>query len=115
MQSMVASMLTEKDLAIIISYSGSTKDSIHVAKTAKQAGAKVICISRFIKSPLTGYADITILCGANESPLQGGSTSAKMCLLYIIDLMYMEYYRRNYDISFENNQKTMSSVLEKLY
>ena len=40
MQSMAASMLTENDLAIIISYSGSTKDSIHVAKIAKQASAK---------------------------------------------------------------------------
>ncbi|NLJ87402.1 MAG: MurR/RpiR family transcriptional regulator [Epulopiscium sp.] len=115
MQSMAASMLTENDLAIIISYSGSTKDSIHVAKIAKQASAKVISISRFIKSPLTNYSDVTILCGANEGPLQGGSTSAKMSLLYILDLMYMEYYRRTYEVSLENNQKTTSSVLEKMY
>lgn len=115
MQSMAASMLTEKDLAIIISYSGSTKDTIHVAKLAKEAGAKVIALSRFVKSPLTGYSDVTILCGANEGPLQGGSTSAKMGLLYILDLMYVEFYRRTYDISRQNNQKTSSSVLEKLY
>ena len=115
MQSMIASMLTEKDLAIFISYSGSTKDTIHVAQLAKQSGAKIIAISRFIKSPLTSYSDVTILCGANEGPLQGGSTSAKMGLLYILDLMYAEYYRRNYEVSRDNNQKTASSVLEKLY
>ncbi|MEH7111653.1 hypothetical protein V7124_04625 [Neobacillus niacini] len=33
-------------------------------------------ITRFAKSPLTSYADITLLCGANEGPLQGGSLSA---------------------------------------
>lgn len=115
MQSMIASMLTEKDLAIFISYSGSTKDTIHVAQLAKQSGAKIIAISRFIKSPLTTYSDVTILCGANEGPLQGGSTSAKMGLLYILDLMYVEFYRRNYEVSRNNNQKTASSVLEKLY
>ena len=75
---------------------------------------KVISISRFIKSPLTD-SDVTILCGANEGPLQGGSTSDKMSLLYILDLMYMEYYRRTYEVSLENNQKTTSSVLEKMY
>jgi hypothetical protein len=35
--------------------------------------------------------------------------------LYILDLMYMEYYRRTYEVSLENNQKTTSSVLEKMY
>ncbi|HBT16896.1 MAG TPA: MurR/RpiR family transcriptional regulator [Firmicutes bacterium] len=115
MQAMTASMLTDKDLAIVISYSGSTKDTINVAKLAKEAGAKVVTITRFIKSPLTSFSDVTILCGANESPLQGGSTSVKMGQLYLLDLMYMEYYRRSFEISQNNNQKTSSSILEKLY
>ncbi len=115
MQSMAASMATERDLIVIISYSGSTKDNIHVAKIAKRAGAKIACITHYKKSPLTAYSDVTLLCGAEEAPLEGGSMSAKMGQLYLIDLLYQEYYARNYEKSRKNNKVTSSAVVEKLY
>lgn len=114
MQAMVASMMSERDVAIAVSYSGATKDTIHVAELAKKVGAKVICITRFVKSPLTSYSDVTLLCGANEGPLQGGSTSAEISQLFLVDLIYTEYYRRFYDKCSRNNEKTSASVIEKL-
>ena len=115
MQAMTASMAGERDLIFIISYSGSTKDNIHVAKIAKKAGAKVVGITRFLKSPLTGYTDTLLVCGSNEGPLDGGSMGAKLSQLYIIDVLFQEYYHRNPDISKENNRKTSNAVVEKLY
>ncbi len=115
MQAMSASMATSEDLIFIISYSGSTKDNIYVAEIAKQAGAKIVGITRFLKSPLTNYTDVTLTCGANEGPLEGGSMSAKMSQLYIIDVLFHEYYRRNLAVSRENNKKTSKAVVEKLY
>lgn len=114
MQAMVASMMTPKEVAVLFSYSGATKDTIHVAALAKKAGAKVVCITRFVKSPLTSYADQVLLCGANEGPLQGGSTSAEISQLFLIDLMYSEYYRRYFEECSKNNEKTSGSVIEKL-
>ncbi len=115
MQAMVASMMTNKDLAVVISYSGSSKDSIQSAKLAKDNGAKVICITRYEKSPLTTYADVTILCGAHEGPLESGSTSAQISILFLIDLLYMEFYKKQYEMSNLNSKKTLESVLDKLY
>lgn len=114
MQAMQASMLSPRDTAVFFSYSGATKDTIHVAEVAKKAGARIICLTRFAKSPLTLHSDITLLCGANEGPLQGGSTSAEISQLFLIDLMYTEYYRRYYDPCSMNNKKTSSAVVEKL-
>lgn len=114
MQSMVASTMTSEDVAVLFSYSGATKDTIHVAQIAKKAGAKILCVTRFIKSPLSTYSDITLLSGANEGPLQGGSTSAEISQLFLVDLLYMEYYRRYFEHCSVNNEKTSSSVLEKL-
>ena len=114
MQAMVASMMSPEEVAVVFSYSGATKDTIHVAQLAKQAGAKVICITRFSKSPLTSYADLTILSGANEGPLQGGSTSGEISQLFLIDLMYTEYYRRYFEVCSKNNERTSGSVLERL-
>lgn len=115
MQTMTASMLGEGDLAIITSYSGSTKDMVQVASLAKAGGAKVICITRFEKSPLTSYSDATLLCGAKEDPFDAGSTSAKLSQLYLLDLLYVEYYVRNFEQSSLNNEKTTRAVIEKLY
>lgn len=115
MQSMAVSTATEEDLIIIISYSGATKDNIHVANEAKKAGVRIAVITHFRKSPLTAYSDAVLLCGAEESPLEGGSMSAKMGQLYLIDLLFQEYYARNYKECRENNEKTSKAVVEKLF
>lgn len=114
MQAMMASTMSEGEAAVIFSYSGATKDTIHVAQLAKEAGASIICVTRFVKSPLTAYADLTLLCGANESPLQAGSSSAEISQLFLIDLLYTEYYRKYFDTCSINNEKTSASVMEKL-
>lgn len=115
MQAMSASMAGVGDLIVIISYSGSTKDNVYVAEIARQSGAKIVGITRFLKSPLTNYMDVLLTCGANEGPLEGGSMSVKMSQLYIIDILFQEYYRRNLAVSRENNKKTSKAVVEKLY
>lgn len=115
MQAMVASMASSEDLIFIISYSGATKDNVYVARIAKKAGAKIVGITRFLKSPLTGYTDTLLVCGSNEGPLDGGSMGAKLSQLYIIDVLFQEYYRRNKEISIENNKKTSRAVVDKLY
>ena len=115
MQAMSASTATSEDLFIIVSYSGATKDNILVAKLAKKAGAKIVCISHFRKSPLTVYSDAILLCGSDEGPLEGGSMASKMGQLYLMDLLYQEYYSRNYAECRMHNEKTSSAVLDKLY
>lgn len=115
MQAMSASTASPEDLFIIVSYSGATKDNILVANLAKKAGAGVVCISHFQKSPLTAYSDAILLCGADENPLEGGSMAGKMGQLYLMDLLYQEYYSRNYKACRRNNEKTSDAVLDKLF
>lgn len=115
MQSMAAALMTEHDMVVIISYSGATKDNIHVAREAKHAGTKIVAITHFKKSPLTAYSDAILLCGSDEAPLNGGSMAAKMGQLYLIDVLYQEYYNRNYASCRENNKKTSTAVVEKLF
>jgi len=114
LQIMSAALMTDQDVAVLISYSGSTKDTIEVAKVAKERGAKIISITRFAKSPLTSFADITLLCGANEGPLQGGSLSAKISQLYLLDLLYLEYFKQTNKESVHNKELTAEAVIEKM-
>lgn len=115
MQAMIAATMTAEDVAVVFSYSGSTKDTNAVARLAKAGGAHVVAITRFQKSPLTEFTDVTLLCGANENPLQGGSSGADICQSFLTELLYTEYYRRNHEQCSRNNEKTSASVLNKLY
>lgn len=114
MQSMVSALLGEQDLAIAFSYSGSTKDVIETLKRAKHNKAKTICITRYAESPLTVYADVVLLCGANEGPFQGGSLSAKVAQLYLLDVLYTEFFKKNYAICDYNKKLTTQSIAAKL-
>lgn len=115
LQAVAATLLTPKDLVIAISYSGATKEIIEVVRQAKNAGAKVISITRFSKSPLSNHSDITLLCGANEGPLQGGSLSAKLSQLYLLDILYMEFFKRTFETSKKNRDITAAAVIDKRY
>lgn len=115
MQLVTASMLDPTDVALIFSYSGSTKDTIEIARSAKAAGARTIVITRFTKSQLTEYADIILLCGANEGTLQNGSTSGEISQLFLVDVIYSEYYRRHFSRCKANWDKTQRSIADKNY
>ena len=114
MQAMSAAMADADDLIIIISYSGATKDNIHVAQLAKEVGAGIVAITRFIKSPLTAYADAVLLSGSDEDPLDGGSMSTKLGQLYLVDILFREYYKRNETESVHNNHLSSGAVTDKL-
>lgn len=114
-QAMLAATMGKEDAAVVFSHSGSTKDTNAVAKLAQRNGAKVISITRFQKSPLTEFSDVILLCGANESPLEGGSAGADICQSFLMELMYTEYCRSNKEKCEKNNKKAAASVLDKLY
>lgn len=115
MQSMAASLMNSNELAVAFSYSGSTKDTVDVLRIAKESGAKTIAITRYAQSPITKYSDVILLLGATQVPFQGGALSTKIADLYIIDLLYTEFFRRNKEIAMRNKERTSEAINEKLY
>ena len=115
MQAVTAASMTEEDFLVFLSYSGATKDNIYTAKIARRAGAGIGCITRFQKSPLSAYCDVVLQSGANEGPMEGGSVSAKIGQMYLIDLLYQEYRRRNYETSRKYRENASKAVMDKLF
>lgn len=115
MQAMSATTLSEKDVAIGISFSGSTRDTVHSLEIAKKAGAKVICITNHARSPITKYADIVLLTSIKETPLRSGALTSKIAQLYILDILYTAVAMRIKEKALENINKTAEAVLDKLY
>lgn len=114
-QLMMAAAMSREDAAVIFSYSGATKDTVEIARLAKESGARVVTVTRFTKSPLTEYADVILLCGANAGSLQAGATSAEISQLFLVDVMYSEYYRRHFKRCNAYNEKTTKAISDKVY
>nr|WP_314633831.1 MurR/RpiR family transcriptional regulator [uncultured Oribacterium sp.] len=112
-QLMSAATMERGDVAVIFSYSGATRDIVEIAKLAKESGATVVSITRFQKSELTDYTDILLLCGANVGSLQKGSTSAEISQLFLVDIMYTEYYRRHYEYCNQILEKTTVAIKDR--
>jgi DNA-binding MurR/RpiR family transcriptional regulator len=110
-QMMRASLMTNKDLAILFSYSGATKETVSIAEAAKSAGARTICISRFAHSPLAALCDLLFLCGGNEGPLQSGNLSVKAAQLFLMEVLCIAYCQAN-PASCERNCHLTASMLK---
>ena len=91
MQIMAASLMTEQDVVLFVSYSGATRDMLETLRTAKAAGAKIILLTHYEDSPGARLADIVLLCGAQESPLDSGSIPIKVAVLYVAEVLLLRY------------------------
>ncbi|AWK50770.1 MurR/RpiR family transcriptional regulator [Clostridium beijerinckii] len=112
-QSMYSSIGNNKDVIIVFSISGYTKDIIEALKIAKGENTKVIAITSYILSPIAQLADCVLLTAAKENPLEGGSFTGKISQLYIIDLLCSEYLMQNKKSAVLQKQKTAKAVVTK--
>lgn len=100
------SLMDREDVVVVFSYSGQTDGMEEMLDCVLESGAKMVCITRFTNSPVTEYADVVLLCGADEGPFQAGSLSITIAQLYLVDILYTEYFKRTYDESKKNTEKT---------
>ncbi|MUK87399.1 SIS domain-containing protein [Ornithinibacillus sp. L9] len=115
LQAMSAATLSDQDVVIALSISGSTRDTIESVKIAKDNGAKIIAITYYSRSPITQFADVVLVGGAKESPLEGGSLTAKISQLFVVDLLCTGMALIQKDRSLEMKNKTAKAVVSKIY
>lgn len=115
LQCMSAVNLTKKSVAIGISFSGSTRDTVDSLSIAKKAGAFTIAITNYEKSPITKFSDVVLLTSAEETPLRSGALTSKIAQLQILDILYTAIALKMQDKAYENLDKTGESVLSKMY
>ena len=114
MQVMAASLMTEQDVVLFVSYSGATRDLMETLRTAKANGAKIILITHYEDSPGAKLADVVLLCGAQESPLDSGSIPIKVAVLYVAEVLVLRYILDDKPGSTEAQERTTEALAVKL-
>lgn len=104
MQTISASLLSEKDAVLAISHSGRSHETLRAAKTAQETGAKVICLSSFLESPLVKLSDVALVSATGETAYRVDALASRIAHLSVIDTLY---------VSLANKHKKAQAVLEQ--
>ncbi len=113
-QSMIAEMVTNEDVLVVLSISGSTKDIISVALRAKSNGAKIIGITNYQRSPIAKLSDVLLLTSGKKIYIEGGAIVEKIAQLYILDVLFMKYLELSQKYK-DARHRSAKSVADKKY
>lgn len=112
LQLMEASLLTENDCAILISHSGRSKETIHIAETVKKAGAKSIVITSQLSSPLAKLGDVVFISISEEIEFRSEALASRISQLSIMDSLYVILMFYNQNQSRKSIAKVRSTISE---
>lgn len=89
MQITSASALEPGDVAVAVSYSGETPETIRALRCAKDSGATTISISKYGNSTLASLADLPLFSSSLEAGMRRGDMASRIAQLHIIDILFM--------------------------
>lgn len=87
--SVMGRMLQPDDVVLAISHSGSTEDVVDFAHAAASSGARLICITNHLQSPLAKLCDVVLCTSAKETPLGPEAGTARAVQIGVIDALCM--------------------------
>jgi len=104
---MSAACLTESAVAVGISSSGVTSETVEMLSVARTTGAKTIAITSDPKSPLAEIADIVIRTAPPHDYLDLGEMASSHTQVFAADLLYVlaSWHDRERSMQFTRNQR----------
>ncbi|MQA84950.1 MAG: SIS domain-containing protein [Streptosporangiales bacterium] len=92
-----AAVLGPGDVALGISHTGGTVDTIDALAVARRRGATAIALTNFPRSPITKAADMVLTTAARETTFRSGATASRLAQLTVIDCVFVGVAQRTYD------------------
>jgi DNA-binding MurR/RpiR family transcriptional regulator len=105
-----AALLDADCVAIAISHTGTTTDTVDALRAARGSGACTIAITNFVPSPLTGCADLVLATAARETTFRSGAMASRIAQLAVIDCLFVGVAQRSYDRTVTALDRTFRAI-----
>ena len=105
-----AAVLGAGDVAVGISHTGTTIDTVDALRVAKGRGATTIAITNFEGSPLVAEGALTLLTAARETTFRSGAMSSRIAQLALIDCVFAGVAQRSYEHAISALEDTYAVV-----
>ncbi|MGG6311771.1 MurR/RpiR family transcriptional regulator [Paenibacillus macerans] len=88
MQITSASSLSEGDVALAVSYSGETPETIDALRCAKDSGAVTLSLTQYGSNRLATLADISLFSSSLEEGMRRGDMASRIAQLHVVDILF---------------------------
>jgi DNA-binding MurR/RpiR family transcriptional regulator len=105
-----AALLGPQDVAIGISHTGTTGDTIASLIEARRQGAVTVAITNFPGSPIAAVADHVLTTAARETTFRSGAMASRIAALTVVDCLFVAVAQRNYKQTMRSLERTYAAV-----
>jgi DNA-binding MurR/RpiR family transcriptional regulator len=82
-------LASPKDVAVAISHSGATTETVEFLESARDREATTIAITNHARSPLAKTADLVLTTAARETTFRSGATVSRIAQLMVVDCLFV--------------------------
>ena len=108
-----AALLGPQDVAVGISHSGATADTVDALAEARARGVTTIAVTNFPRSELAGVADHVLTTAARETTFRSGATASRLAQLTVVDCIFVGVAQQTYASSQHALEATHAAVTRR--
>lgn len=114
LQKINAYSLTDEDVAIGISHTGQSKNTVDNLAVAKKMGATTIAITNYEEAIINKFADI-ILCTGNKQYMYGNAIFSRCAQIAFVDMLYLGIFLTDYEYHTKKLNNSWDNIKEMVY
>lgn len=107
---MSAALLGPGDVAVGVSHTGATSDTLDALTQAAASGATTVALTNFPRSPLAALADHALITAARETTFRSGATASRLAQLTVVDCLFVAVAQRTYADTLQALARTRDAV-----
>ena len=105
-----AASMTDQDVAVLISMSGTTSEVLEILSLLKRSNTPSIALTKYSKTPLAMNADTVLYISAPEITMRSGAMSSRLAQLMVIDALFTAVAHMDYDTIAGSLEKSHESI-----
>ena len=108
-----AALRGQGDVAVGLSHTGTTVDTIDALAEARAHGATTVAVTNFPWSPITDVADHVLLTAARETAFRSGAMTSRIAQLTVVDCVFVTLAQRDLPGTLDALERTFSAAQAK--
>lgn len=105
-----AAVLTGDDVAVAISHTGATTDTVEALRVARVRGATTVSLTNYPTSPIAEVSDHVLTTAARETTFRSGATASRIAQLTVVDCLFIGIAQHHIDQSITALDATRDAV-----
>jgi DNA-binding MurR/RpiR family transcriptional regulator len=112
MQAVSAAQLPPNSVAFAISHSGRTRETLNALRCARNTGAFCILLSSHAHTPLSKFADVSLITSARETAFRNAALTSRIAHLSVIDALYVAVAMRRPESSLAALERSTTVIAD---